>query len=608
MLVVPGLVGWLGCREQPLTYPAVISALLTNPYQKVVEVQRVDAGQVTIIHPNINPLGFGQFHDPQTQRAIAFWGEFYGTEFEGCSSGEHVCRILLEQFGIHPLESLEKIDGSFILFLQEPGRQLIASDRLSSRPLYYREIGGGIVFGPELKTFAHLKAGRPALHRNAMVAFLVNGHPLSDQTYYRDAYLLRPGSFLDIRAGAITKGTYAAYLPASGTAADQGMEVYREELAGLLRGAVRKRSRDLSGAVFPISGGYDSRGILGCVREVYSGPIETVSWGAGEDDPRADAAIGRKVSEYFGTQHRFLRRDAASLIEGLEHGVHASDAANADSFIHPHEPRLIEELRSSGYLLLFRGDESFGYRGPAVSPMEAMARVGICQLAQYPGLHPIFHRGLLPEILDEQQQTYQDIRASCPSFGDWSITKDWLYLNQRLFRSLNFSHYNKLSILEARNPWFDRDVFRFYGRIPVKYRYDKSLYRATLEFMFPDLMRQIPIATRNSLEPWETLLRRDGKFLKYARRHLVEERSPIHDIWHSEAIAGWIDSYERGGTADPFRVRAIGAVKPLVRTYLKPLYRMLKRSAPASIAVRSMPPQEVIGRLLILKLWCDKWA
>ena len=598
----------MGCQEQPIAYPRVISALLTNQYQKVVEVEGVRSGQVTIIHPDINPLAYGHFLDPRTGCSVAYWGEFYGSAFDGCASSEEVCRVVLDQLGDRSMENLDGLDGSFILFLQEPTRQIIASDRLASRPLYYLETGGGIAFGPELKTFAHLKTGRPALHHDAMVAFLVNGHPLSDETYYRGVHLLRPGSCLEIKAGVVTRTAYTDYLPASVTAADQGIGVYQEELAHLLRAAVRKRSRDVDKAVFPISGGYDSRGILGCVREFYSGPLNTVSWGTDEDDPGADAAIGRKVSEYFGTRHRFLRRDAGYLIEGLERGVHESDAANADSFLHPHEPALIHELRSSGYPLLFRGDESFGYRGPAVSAMEAAARVGVCGLAQYPDLFPLFNDGLLPEVLRDQQQTCQRVIESSPSFGDWSITKDWLYLNQRLFRSLNFSHYNKLAILEARNPWFDRDVFEFYGRIPVKYRYDKSLYRSTLQFMFPDLMSKIPIAGRNSLERWSESLRRDTSFLAYARQHLVQDRSPIHAIWRPDAIGGWIDAYERGSSSAPARVRMIGAIKPLVRSYLKPVYQMLKRRAPASLSVRSMPPQEVIGRLLILKLWCDKWA
>ncbi|HWQ60764.1 MAG TPA: hypothetical protein VN521_00530, partial [Negativicutes bacterium] len=88
----------------------------------------------------------------------------------------------------------------------------------------------------------------------------------------------------------------------------------------------------------------------------------------------------------------------------------------------------------------------------------------------------------------------------------------------------------------------------------------------------------------------------------------VQDRSPIHAIWRPDAIGGWIDAYERGSSSAPARVRMIGAIKPFVRRHLKSVYQMLKRRAPASLSVRSMPPQEVIGRLLILKLWCDKWA
>jgi asparagine synthetase B (glutamine-hydrolysing) len=606
---MPGIVGCLNSQagNEALTADAA-PALNTNGYQKIEQVTGVRQGNVYIVHPDINPVGHGCLHEEGTGRIVAFWGEFYGDDFNLCETGSEVCATLLKRLGQQPLAALRELDGSFVLFYQAGQSQLLAADRTASRPIFYMQSASELIFAPEPKAFSYLSRGKPRLNHDAMVSFLVNGHPISDATYFDGVRLLRPGHYIEVNGGRITSGEYAAYSPAGLNSSDMGLPAYREQLATVLRAAVRNRSKYLDKAVFPVSGGYDSRGLLACVREFHTGRIRTVSWGTGEEDPTADAAIGRRVAAYFDCDHLFLRRRSDLLIEGLQTTVHLIDAANTDSFIHPHEPTLIEELRNMGHPVLFRGDESFGYRGTALSGMEAMARVGLRELSQYPSLHGLFHQNVLPGILEEQQQTFRQVIGSCPTTEDWTIAKDWLYLNQRLFRSLNFSHYAKLCFLEARNPWLDRDVLRVYENIPVKYRIDKMLYRETLAFMFPDVMSRIPIAQRSSLENWAAVVRTDAKFEAFARKHLVESDSPIHAIWSPAAIGRWIDQFYSGKSSEPVRTRLIDAAKGIVRKNLRPVYSMLKKAAPRQLAVRPFAPEDAIGRLLILKLWCDKWA
>jgi asparagine synthetase B (glutamine-hydrolysing) len=604
---MPGLVGWLNGNESPLEADAC-ALLSTNRYHAIEPVEGVRRGQVRIAHPQINPLGHGRLADEGTGRLVAFWGEFYGPEFDRCMTGAEVCATLLRLLADEPLTALRDLDGSFTLFWQDRDSQLLVADRTGSRPLYYMESGGSLVFAPELKVFSRLRRGKPPLNHDAMVSFLVNGHPLSDSSYYTGVRLLRPGWCLEARAQNLSSREYAPYTPACADGRDRGPAAYREELAATLRAAVRKRSRGIEKAVFPISGGYDSRGLLACVREFYSGPLCTVSWGTDEDHPAADAAIGRKVAEHLGCNHRFLRRRADGLLEGMRATIQLADAGNSDGFNHPHEPALIGQLREEGHPILFRGDECFGYLGPALSGMEAMARVGLRELSHYPSLFGLFHSSVLPGVLERQRDAYQAVIDSCPARDDWTIAKDWLYLRQRLFRSLNFSHYAKLAFVEARNPWLDRDVLRVFESVPVKYRLDKTLYRETLAFMFPDVMSRIPIAMRNSLENWAGVIRADRGFERSAREHLMRAESPIHAIWSPAAIGAWIDHFYAGQSSEPAYTRLIDTAKSIARKNLKPLYRMLKKAAPKQLSVRPFPPEDVIGRLLILKLWCDRWG
>ena len=605
---MPGLIGWIQCDKEPLAYPQVIDSLLVNAHQKWAEINGIDSGRLALVHPDINPVGQGSASDAATGRLLAYWGEFYGPQFSNCRSSSEMGQTLLSYLGDQPVEKLAQLDGSFVLFWQEPGRQILAVDRTASRPLYYMQVEGGLAFGPELKTFSFLKAGRPPLERNAIVSFVTTGAVIFDHTYFRGVQLLRPGFLLQVKGKSIATQQYTEYIPADPSAKDLGLASYEEQLAGILRQAIRKRSSGLETAVVPISGGYDSRGILACIREFYSGPLKTVSWGCDENDPVADPAVGRRLADFYGTDHQFLRRESAHLIKGLQQSIHGSDACNTDSLLHPHEPALMEQLRSSGYPLLFRGDECFGYDTPSHSAMEALAKVGIRGLSQFPGIHKIFHPSQLPAILEEQSAGLDELIASCPEFENWTVTKDWLSLSQGLFRNLGFSHYDKLCILEARNPWLDRDVLAFYATVPVTYRESKRLYCSTLTKMFPKLMSEIPIATKNGEEEWEKQEANEREFLRFARENLTQGTTPLHDIFSATAISDLIDSCAAGRSVETLRVRLMTSIKPFARNYLSPMYRSLKRRAPPSVVAVSTPVREIIGRLVILKLWCDHWA
>jgi hypothetical protein len=240
--------------------------------------------------------------------------------------------------------------------------------------------------------------------------------------------------------------------------------------------------------------------------------------------------------------------------------------------------------------------------------MEAAHRVGLAELSHYPSLHRLFHSHLVPSLIEQQREILREVFDRCPVKGTWTGVKDWLYLYQRLFRNLNFSHYAKLAFVEARNPWLARDILRFCEKLPEHYRYDKALFRKTLAFMFPELMQKVPIACHHSLEDWGTVLRADRAFGRFARKHLVECSSPLHELWNPTALGLLIDRFYAGKSIEPARICTLSRIKSFVRTQIPPLYRALKKTSPRALAVASFAPEQVIGRLLTLKLWCDRYA
>lgn len=594
---MPGLSGVLGSTADQIVLESGFASLA---------VAGVRNGRVTITHTGATSTGYGAFHGDGGV-AVAFWGEFYGEAFRDAADGGAVAQTLAECFRRDGVEkALRSLDGSFALFVQlADGTQILAADRVASRPVFYRVEGDCLYFAPHPRITAPAKP----LDEDTILSFVVNGHPLWDRTYFRDVRLLRPAHLLRRASGTWSASEYRPYVVCDPDAKDLGMEAYAEALAPVLRGALRRQSRYLDTAVVPISGGFDSRGLLAGIREFYDGPLTTVSWGIHEDDPQADAAIGRRVAAQFQTNHHFLRRRKELVSQDLPEVALALDLASDDCLLHHHEPTLIRWIRHElGCRVLFRGDECFGYGGPADSAYEALGRISVMHVGHYGNLQSLLHPGSARRRIDEQRATYDAIVAGCPYRDDWTAAKDWLYLQQRVFRSLNASHYAKLSILEARNPWLDGSVFDFFAGVPLQYRIDKVLYRHTLTRMFPGLMRDVPMAERNSLEDWGAVLRSDSRFRALVDSRLFAGDSPLFAIFDRAALRRAVEAYFAAPPQPSWTARAIETGKRFLRANAGSIYRALKKTAAPKLSIREFPAHLLVGRCLSMRIWLDRNA
>jgi asparagine synthetase B (glutamine-hydrolysing) len=593
---MPGLSGALGPKA---------SAEIPETGFVVLPVSGVRNGVVSLAHHGATPTGHGIYSDPEDGVVVAFWGEFYHDEWENAATGDEIAQAISERLEAGVEKTLRELNGSFSLFAQlRDGDQILATDRLASRPIYYRIDGDTIFFAPHPRL-----AGRgAALDYDAILTFAINGHALHDQTYFRDVKLLPTSHVLRRRNGVWTASEYRPYVVCDPEAPELTIDAYCDEFMPLLRRVLRSHSRYVESSVVPISGGWDSRMILAGIREFYSGPLTTVTWGTHEDDPEADGYLGRRVAERFGTNHHFFRRPAERISEDLPAVTREFDLANDDCLLHHHEPATIRHIRHElGCRVLYRGDYCFGYSGPAGSAYEALGRLGIAHVGHYRNVQAILHPARAPQLVEQQRAGWESLWANCP-YQDWTIVKDWLFIVQRTFRSLNASHYAKLTILEARNPFLDGRVFEFYAKVPPIYRPYKALFRRAVNRMFPELMRDIPIATKASLEDWDVVLRQDAKFRQLVESRLFAGDSPLFEIFDREGLRRAVTAYFDGPSEPPLRSRLIESAKTALRTHAGPVYRALKKTGGPKLALREFPLHLLVGRCLAMRIWLDENA
>lgn len=197
---------------------------------------------------------------------------------------------------------------------ENAGRLMLATDRVGSYPLYWHRGPEAFTFASELK--AVLRAGdvTPEMNPRAVADFLKFGFLFGEKTLARDVWIVPAGATLtfDWTSGETRLDRhfdYAAMLrDADGDAGD-----YRDRVADAFRASVHRALDGDHRFVVSLSGGLDSRTIIGAAGDRRRS-LSTYTLGV---RGCADEHIARDLSRITGTRHRFFELDARYLGEFL---------------------------------------------------------------------------------------------------------------------------------------------------------------------------------------------------------------------------------------------------------------------------------------------------
>ncbi len=118
--------------------------------------------------------------------------------------------MLIEAYRAWGVACFDKLIGMFAFALLDRARQrlVLVRDRLGIKPLYYRFEDGVLSFGSELRALRAHPAFRGEIDRGALGRYLRGGYTVGEETIYRDARRLLPGSYLVWERGAIATHAY----------------------------------------------------------------------------------------------------------------------------------------------------------------------------------------------------------------------------------------------------------------------------------------------------------------------------------------------------------------------------------------------------------------
>jgi hypothetical protein len=445
------------------------------------------------------------------------------------------------------------------------------------------------------------------LNLAAVADFLANGQYVIDHTLLEGVNTVDGANVLRIGRDGVSWHKYWNYqIVPDGR--DRGTSYYRDTLAQLLRQAVHRRLQTSSTHGILLSGGYDSRAILGCCLEKKRAQeLHTVSWGRAEDIPGSDCDIARSLAHELGTDHRFYEISAEKVIGDFREFVFLGEGLTeyAQSY------DLFQSIRAEqGIDIAFRGDESFGISDTASltthDELTANRAADIRALPYMQQWQRVLKPSCYQELCNLGQENRLQLRSRCHEENAYSQYL-CLAFESKLRHELIPLDYAISLAMECFTPWLDRDILDFVITVPIERRLRKRYSRGTVVHMFPELFAEM--ATGHNLIDWSASFRSSPKLERYVYEQLIESGSLVTEFIDVGNLKRELDAFfgpaKRPTNRAVLQAHVMATLKRSPTAYrLLHQYDYQARRRTGRID-HSVATEQLILRLLILKVWGD---
>jgi len=470
---------------------------------------------------------------------------------------------------------LAKLNGSFLIvaYDERADRLRLISDRFASRVCFYAWRDGVFHFFSHLHYF--LKLGfRSEIDLDFLVQYLTFKWIIGKKTTVEGAFRVPPGSVLEIGADGVQSRRYWAWCyDESRDDLDDPAEAARELGERLLK-AVERRLRGKGRVLVPLSGGLDSRGILGAVLEcIPADRILAFTYGT---PGSLDYEIGRLVAQSAGVPHRALDLSAPHdyqaefLRRTLETDGMVDQIRNYPSDYEP----LLDFSRDA--LVGFMGDMLLGHCLPedpeAERPADEIAALRpALRLRRYVAAETVSR--LVGKDLEECDRIVMRLMAEGNEGNDHRLAGNYMLRWDFPNRQCKFVIEQTFLLRELFNylpPYIDRDFVDFALAVPIPWRQNQRLYKSMLITRFPKLFA---LPTRNcdglplTAGPWSRLRRKLTKLAaKGARKWPLNALPAARALTNTEFRRQVLfhDDQSLLRTPTPFQVLYASKLKSLV--------------------------------------------
>jgi len=379
-----------------------------------------------------------------------------------------------------------RLKGAFniVIWDENEKKLIVVNDRYGLRPIYYSQHNNKLYLASEVKAILTCNDVSRNIDDSAVASLFFFGFVMGNKTYFESIKLLPPASFLVFKNNEISISNYWDF---NFLDRKEGklQDYYEERLGNLILQAIERHVNDGLRITVPLSGGLDSRTILGSIRREYY-PINTVTFGTEDMD---DVKIAKRVSDTLGTNHHYLEIVPEDIINSAKRIVNITDGMI--SFLHSTGNMKLELIRDYTDVCL-DGMQPFGSFFTPFAIFKTKDKLLIADYLFRPlstkMAKSLFIGSYYKKIRDYPREIIRSISRKC-KFTSASSIIDYSIATQYVRRFVNYGNLVKRTHMEIRSPFFDNVLVDFITNTPPHERRYQYLYARTFSRLFPELSK-----------------------------------------------------------------------------------------------------------------------
>jgi hypothetical protein len=419
-------------------------------------------------------------------------GELYEIGNRSIGSQTRVQSILLQRFLEDSAGFPNSLNGEFnIVIYNANTRQLVIfSDHLSSRPMFYFESDGELLFGSEKKALLCLLPNTAEIDEIGLLQLFAHEHNVGDRTFITGVKRLPPGSRLTFSDGRVRVEPW--YSLTFGAGNPPSFDSAVEEGAAELTHATRKRWRSERRIILTLSGGLDSRALaVAAPRDIAPACAVTQSVENATETKTAEAISRRLGFHHHRIDPLGLRlADLAPLVAWRTEGeTTLRNTMGAGSHA---EFKRHGDFLAGGWLAECASGQIFAPY--MLRPMKAGRFVEECYTHKlrydWSVLGRVFSEGFISRNRDRLRDCFVDSWKNIEGETNIDRYHAW-YTNNRAIRMTNSSMPVDSHLFEKIRPFYDRRYLEAVASHPWRYRIGQILYKCVIHRLGPEI-RDIP--------------------------------------------------------------------------------------------------------------------
>ena len=445
--------------------------------------------------------------------------------------------LVLRLYQHYGEQFIELLNGAFFLVIwdRKQEKMLIGSDRFGLYPHYYALNNGRLVFSPEVKGILSDPYFEKELDLTALAEYVRFQHLLGEKTFFNGINVFPSASLMTYNLSRNTHKIWRYWTPDQiPFNPDIDFNTAVKEAGRLLRRAVERRSSDDFTPGVYLSGGLDSRTILGFIERR---PVPTLTYGQRDC---FDVHLAKKIAKAVGSDHNWCDLSDGEWVKQCN-AFHLALTEGFHSWIHAHGMSTLDSARQWMEVNLtgWGGGTVMGHRD-CIEPLQTLAvddEAFIVRLFYlfnqkytWPSITESEERMLYSKVIGHRLhgRAYDSFRSEISKYLAYrpDIRGELFYIFNHCKRlTQNFVTFTK-SHIEVRFPFFDLELFDFLYSLPAEIRGHQKLYRAVIRNELPRLS-YIPYDHDGYLPTNRAYIRKSHSYAVRLKRRINRHLWPI---------------------------------------------------------------------------------